>query len=185
MFDFKDAQESKNTYLSPGVHTVKTTQIISDVAPKTGAPFIEWSIIDKAGLVSSNRFYLNTTVKEGSEKSAWDITKPAIVNVIAAINNISFEEAKAKLPSASSPAELSAELAKMTVNKAFDVRLNGKEIQGQNGKNNWIKAEFNFAKGTVAPAGSNSLTFDESKHVKRLVAPSTPGINTTGADMNW
>lgn len=177
MFNFDDAQESKNSYLEPGVHTVKTVKI-EDGTAQTGAPYIEWTVEDKTGATSANRFYLVTEVKAGSEKSAWDITKAAIVNAIAAINNTSFDEAKTKLPKVNSPAELSAALAKLTVGRPFDVRLNGKEIAGKEGKSNWIKAEFNFAKGTIAPANSGKLTFDSAKHIKRLTpAPSLPTGN--------
>lgn len=185
MFNFNDAEESKNTYLTPGVYTVKTTQITDGVA-STGAPYLEWTLEDKAGLSATNRFYLNTTAKEGSTKSAWDITKPAIVNCIAAIFNISFDDAKAKLPVVDSAAKLSAELAKLTVGKPFDVRLNGKEIQGKDGKQNWIKAEFNFAKGSIAPAGSNTLVFDPAKSIKKLSStPAMPGISSTTAKVDW
>lgn len=184
MFNFNDAEEQKNSFLSPGIYTVKTTQIVDGKA-STGADFIEWTIEDKSGVACTNRFFLNTEVKNGSSKSAWDITKPAIVNAIAAINKCTFDEAKAKLPQASSPQELASKLATMTVGKIFDIRLSGEEILGKEGKNNWIKAKFNFAKGTVAPAGSNSLTFDAAKHVKKLTAPTTPGIHTSSADVNW
>jgi len=179
MFNFNDAEESKSKYLNPGIHTVKITQVVDGVA-STGAPFLEFSIEDKEGLGCNSRLYINTTAKTEGGKSAWDITKIAIVNLIAAINNISFDEAKAKLPAASSAAQLSAELAKMTVGKPFDIRLSGKEIQGKDGKPNWTKAEFNFGKGSVAPANSGTLTFDPSKNIKKLTpVVGQPGISNT------
>ncbi len=187
MFNFNDAEESKSQFLNPGIHTVKTTQITDGVA-STGAPYLEWTLEDSTGATCVNRFYLNTTAKEGSTKSAWDITKPAIVNAIAAINNCSFDEAKTKLPAATTAAQLSFELAKITVNKPFDIRLSGKEIQGKDGKQNWIKSEFNFAKGSVAPANSKSLTYDPAKNTKYLTgtAPvTTSGISTNTAAPAW
>ncbi len=180
MFDFSDAEQGKvNKFLNPGIHNVKVAQIVDGVA-STGAPYLEFTIEDKEGLTSSNRLYLNTAVSVGSTKSAWDITKAGIVNLIAAINNTTFDEAKSKLPKVDNAAQLSAELAKMTVGKPFDIRLNGKEIPGKDGKQNWIKAEFHFSNGTVAPSNSKSLTYDPAKHIKKL-APSQgqPGISNS------
>lgn len=178
MFDFNDATDNVGKFLSPGVHTLKVKEITDGVAG-TGAPFIEFVLEDKAGLVCNQRYYLNNTPKEGSTKSAWDITKPALVNLLAAINKTDFDTAKASLPQAKTPAELSSSLAKIMVGKPFDVRLNGKEIAA-NGpdKKNWIKAEVGSGK-CFAPAGSNTLTFDASKHVKMLngLPPATATTN--------
>jgi len=186
MFDFKDAENNGNKFLEPGVHTVKITGITDGVAG-TGAPFIELVLEDKAGLVCNQRYYLNNIPKEGSKQSAWDITKPALVNLLAAINNTDFDTAKTQLPAAKSPAELSAGLARVMVGKPFDVRLNGKEIQANSAdKKNWIKAEIGGGK-CFAPAGSNTLTFDPTKNIKMLsgLPPATPGIHTSGAAPKW
>ncbi len=188
MFDFNDAQDNGSKFLEPGVHTVKIKEITDGVAG-TGAPFVELVLEDKAGLVCNQRYYLNTTAKEGSKQSAWDITKPALVNLLAAINKTDFDTAKGQLPAAKSPAELSAALVRVMVGKLFDVRLNGKEIAANSpDKKNWIKAEIGGGK-CFAPAGSNTLTFDPIKNVKMLngMAPvnNTSGIVTNGATPKW
>ena len=186
MFDFNDAAENTGgKFLSPGVHTLKITGITDGVAG-TGAPFIEMVLEDKAGLICNHRYYLNTTTKEGSTKSAWEITKSNLVSLLAAINNTDFDTAKAALPKATSPAELSANLSKVMVGKPFDVRLNGKEIQANTaGKQNWIKAEIGGGK-CFAPAGSNTLTFDATKHVKMLSGlPASTSTNSAPVKPIW
>lgn len=186
MFDFNDATDNVGKFLSPGVHTLQIKEITDGVAG-TGAPFIEMVLEDKAGLVCNQRYYLNTVAKEGSKQSAWDITKPALVNLLAAINKTDFDTAKGKLPAAKTPAELSSSLAKIIVGKPFDVRLNGKEIAA-NGpdKKNWIKAEIGGGK-CFAPAGSNTLTFDPTKHVKMLngLPLATTSTNNTNTPVKW
>lgn len=178
MFDFNDAQNNGSKFLEPGVHTVKIKEITDGVAG-TGAPFVELVLEDKSGLICNQRYYLNTTPKEGSTQSAWDITKPTLVNLLAAINNTDFDTAKTKLPAAKTPAELSAGLARLMVGKPFDVRLNGKEIQASSpDKKNWIKAEIGGGK-CFAPAGSNTLTFDPVKNVKMLNGVATPTPTST------
>lgn len=182
MFNFDDATvDSGSKYLQPGVHTVKISKI-EDGSSQSGSTYLEITVEDKAGLTANHRYFLNTTAG-ASGKSAWDITKNALLQLVCGALDVEADVAKTKMPKAGSPAELANGLTKLLVGKPFDIRLNGKEIAGQNGKSNWIKAEFGTGK-FVAKAGSNSLTFDPSKNVKMLPSTpsaSTPGISTTEA----
>ncbi len=183
MFNFDDATvDGGLKYLEPGVHTVKIREI-KDGAAQTGATFLEITVEDKAGLTANHRYFLNTA-KGPSGKSAWDITKNALLQLVCAALSLEEADGKAKMPSASSPAELANGLTKLLVGKPFDIRLNGKQIPGQNGKPNWIKAEFGSGK-FAAPAGSNTLTFDPTKHVKMLPTTNSAPAISSSVDPNW
>lgn len=191
--NFDDAVTGGNrTYLEPGLHTVRTKEIISGQTDK-GSPYIEWVIEDKAGLSCSQRYYLNTVTNAGKQFSAWDITKNVVLSMVKGILGLDDAGAKAVMPRFTTPEELNAklapELSKLVVGKYFDIRLNGQEIEGRDGKKNWTKA--NFGTGFfVAPAGSNKLTFDATKHVKMLpksdgVSPTMEGISKSNVEPNW
>lgn len=189
--NFDDAVTGGNrTYLEPGIHTVRTKEITSGQTDK-GSPYIEWVIEDKAGLTCSKRYYLNSVVNEGKEKSAWDITKNIILGMVKGILSLDDAAAKAVMPRFTTVADLNTKLApeltKLVTGKYFDIRLNGQEIEGKNGKNNWMKADF----GTgyfCAPQGTGStkLTFDPNKHVKMLPkVTDMPGISSSAVQPNW
>lgn len=184
--NFDDATTGGNgrKYLEPGVHTVRTKEILSGVA-STGAPYIEWVVEDKSGLTCAHRYYLNTTVAEGKQMSSWDITKNIILGIVKNALGVDEATAKTKMPRFDSVeqmySKLAPELTKIVLGKNFDILLTGEEIEGKEGKNNWTKSDFGKGRFT-APAGSNQLRFDPSKHIKKLPTnmenTNTNGIHT-------
>lgn len=181
-FDDASAGGSKK-YLEPGVHTVRTKSITSDVSP-SGSPYIEWTVENEGGLTSSHRYFINTVVGEGKQMAAWDISKNEIFKIVKAALNLDDDSAKAKMPRFQNSTELEAKLApeltKLVTGKSFDILLMGQEIKGNDGKQNWIKSDFGrgfFA----APAKSNKLRFDESKHIKRLPTD----VETSSPTAQW
>lgn len=184
--NFDDASAgSAKKYLEPGVHTVRTKSITSDVSP-SGSPYIEWIVEGETGLTCAHRFFINTVLGEGKEKTAWDVSKNEIFKIVKAALNLDDTEAKAKMPrfqnSTELESKLASELTKLVTGKSFDILLNGQEIKGNDGKQNWTKAVFGrgyFA----APAKSGKLKFDESRHVKRL--PSETSETAIGNKSDW
>lgn len=184
MFDFSGATVEGSKYLQPGVHTVRVKEIVDGVVESTGGKFLEFTIEDKVGGEAKHRYFLNSEVKAGSTKSAWDISRNAILQIVSSALNVDAEVAKTKLmevaSGAQNPAQLAAGLSRLLAGKSFDIRLNGKEVQAKEaGKTNPIFSEFGSGTFT-APAGSNKLVFDPSKHIKRLQAPTQTAIHTSG-----
>lgn len=188
MFDFSAATVEGSKYLQPGVHTVRVKEITDGVVDSTGGKFLEFTVEDKLGAEAKQRYFLNTEVKAGSTKSAWDISRNAILQIVTSALATDTETAKTKLmevaSGASTPAQLAAGLSHILAGKSFDLRLNGKEVQAKEaGKQNPIFSEFGSGTFT-APAGSNKLVFDPAKHIKRLTAPTQTAIST-GGNPTW
>lgn len=184
MFDFSNATVEGNKYLQPGVHTVRVKEITDGVIESTGGKFLEFTIEDKTGAEAKHRYFLNNELKPGATKTAWDISRNAILQIVTSALNTDTDSAKAKLmevaASAQNPAQLAAGLSRILAGKGFDIRLNGKEVQAKEaGKTNPVFSEFGTGTFT-APAGSNKLVFDSAKHIKRLTAPAQSAIHTSG-----
>jgi preprotein translocase subunit YajC len=138
MFDFNEVtiEESKNTnkYLTPGNHIVKTIGVVSGVSHTKKTPYVKITVADATEATCAQDYYLSTTVKEGSTKSAMDISAQNILRVVAAANNIDITtdegktKAKALIGNASSPEQLATKLSSLLVGKQFAVHLGGEWI---------------------------------------------------------
>ena len=78
-----------NKYLTPGVHTLKVSKVVF----AKQSPFVAITVMNDSEETCTEEFYLNG--------GAFPISADRIAGLVASINNISKEEAKAKLVNAS------------------------------------------------------------------------------------
>lgn len=194
MFNLSDAKEestlNEKKYQEVGVHdNIKISTVTTGESFTKKTPFI--SIVTEGPngeTCESGQMYLNTEVKEGSTTSAWAITARRLVNLIMSITGKTEEEAKKSI-NASDPDDLAKKLSTLLVGKTFRGLFYGKEIQGKEGKNNWIKAYFavsesNYAAETMK-TNPSKLRFDANnpKHIKKLPIADPSAVVST--DSPW
>lgn len=183
MFDFQNAEipQGGTPNLQPGIHSVKVESITNGLSQNTQAPFLEFTVVDSNNAKLNNRYYLNTVVGEGKQKSAWDISRNAILAIVSACLNLTETEAKAKMPQAKSAEELAVKLAALIVGKEMKLKVVGEEKLASSGSK-YVNSSFGqgvFAESVKVPASETKLYFSADKNIKRLPAvsssPSTSG----------
>lgn len=198
MFDFNNVEISNgNQYLSPGKYLVKVIEVKSGKSSQKGTPFVEVIVADKTGATATKQWYLSTSVKEGSTKSAMDISAQEIVQIVAAANNLDMntEEgknaAKAKLGSFASEQDmldkLPTRLAILLVDKEFALKLNGKWVNPTDtSKKPWIKAEFAGGKFAVPVNKFADLReYDAARDLKGTPATTETVNPVSTGNMSW
>lgn len=184
MFGFNDAEVNKGSYketIEPGIHTVKVVKVTNGLSTQKQAPYIEFTVEDASGRELKNQYYLSTTVNPGKQKSAWDISKNAILSLVAAANRLDETSAKGKMPNAKSAEELAEKLAILLTGKEFEIKVVGEEKISQKGTkyvaSSFGQGVFCQAKGTTP----TTLFFSADKNIKRLPAgtESSTTENTT------
>lgn len=122
-----------NKYLEVGNHIVKTTAVEGGNA-STGTPFVEITVMNEAELTCSQRYYIT--------EASWNITKSAIVTLIAAANNTDEAGAKALLPGLSTE-NIASLVSTALVGKKFAINLKGEYVNPQDmDKKSWVKSVF-------------------------------------------
>ena len=180
MFDFQNAELNKNSYketIKPGIHVVKITSVTNGVSAQKQAPFLEFTAESVDGSAElKQQYYLSTTVNPGKQKSAWDISKNAILSLVAASNSLDEETAKSKMPSAKSAEELAQKLAMLIIGKEFRLKVNGEEKISQKGTK---YVASNFANGVFCESSKSAetkLVFSADKNIKKLPIDAAPQV---------
>lgn len=180
MFDFQNAELNKNSYketIKPGIHVVKITNVTNGVSAQKQAPFLEFTAESIDGSAElKQQYYLSTTVNPGKQKSAWDISKNAILSLVAASNSLDEETAKSKMPSAKSAEELAQKLAMLIIGKEFRLKVNGEEKISQKGTK---YVASNFANGVFCESSKSAetkLVFSADKNIKKLPIDAAPQV---------
>jgi len=180
MFDFQNAELNKNSYketIKPGIHVVKITNVTNGVSAQKQAPFLEFTAESVDGSAElKQQYYLSTTVNPGKQKSAWDISKNAILSLVAASNSLDEETAKSKMPSAKSAEELAQKLAMLIIGKEFRLKVNGEEKISQKGTK---YVASNFANGVFCESSKSAetkLVFSADKNIKKLPIDAAPQV---------
>jgi hypothetical protein len=194
MFGFENAELTKNNFkssITPGIHTVKITNVTNGVSAQKQAPYLEFTVESIDGQSElKQQYYLSTVVNPGKKMSAWDISKNAILSLVAAANNLDEASAKSKMPNAKSAEELAQKIALLVVNKEMRLKVNGEEKISQKG----VKyVASSFGTGVFCESAKkdpSALLFNPDKNIKRLAidAPTTTdtsGISEPQADVNF
>lgn len=184
MFDFQNAEipQGGTPNLQPGIHNVKIESITNGLSQNTQAPFLEFTVVDSNNAKLNNRYYLNTVIGEGNQKSAWDISRNAILAIVSACLNLTGAEAKAKMPQAKSVEELALKLAALVVGKEMKLKVVGEEKLAFSGSK-YVNSSFGkgvFAESIKVPTSETRLYFSADKNIKRLPVVSN-SISTSGA----
>ena len=173
MFNFENAEVSKGNYketIKPGISVVKTTRIITGVSSQKQTPYLEFTVEDSHGAELKQQYYLSTVVNPGKQKSAWDISKNAILALVAASNNLDEATAKTKMPNAKSAEELAQKLAILLTGKEFRLKITGEEKISQKGTK-YVASSFGngvFCESKTVSEGDSKLFFNADKNVKKL-----------------
>lgn len=172
-------------YIEPGVHIVKIKEVKSGLSSQKQSPYVEFVVEDNTKATCSHQYYLNT--EPGlSGKSAWDISKNAILQLIMAGTNTDEATAKSKMPMVKSGEELAMKLSTLLVGKTIGLHLAGKWVNPTDtSKNPWIKAEFAGYKFAVPADRVGELKHDSTKHIKGAPATNVPSTGAVVASDKW
>lgn len=155
-----------NKYLSPGIHIVKVTEIKQGLSSQKSSPYVEVKVEDSTGAACSQQYYLTTTVKEGSTKSAWDISRNAILQLIMAVTGSDEATAKSKLVGITDE-NIATKLSAFMLAKPFAIHIAGKYVTPSDpAKKSWVKGEFGNYKFATTVARAAELKHDPAKHIK-------------------
>jgi hypothetical protein len=184
MFNFENAEVSKGNYketIKPGISIVKVTAITNGLSSQKQTPYLEFVVEDAHGAELKQQYYLSTTVNPGKQKSAWDISKNAILALVAASNNLDEATAKTKMPNAKSAEELAQKLAMLVIGKDFRLKVNGEEKISQKGTK-YVASSFSngvFCESKTITDADSKLFFNTDKNVKKLaIEPATSDVTS-------
>jgi len=190
MLNLNDASEEKvgnsSKFQEVGIYdNIRITGVIAGESNTKKTPFVKLEVEGANGEKSTSaEMYVSTTIKDGSTMSAWNITARNLVGIIKSITGKSEQEAKDAIL-AKDNKDLASKLATLLVGKPFRAVFYGKEIQGKEGKNNWVKATMMYTESMKTPISQTKLKFDvnNSKHMEKLpiVDPTTVVSN----DLPW
>lgn len=179
MFNFENAEVSKGNYketIKPGICIAKVTSITNGLSTQKQTPYLEFTVEDNHGAELKQQYYLSTVVNPGKQKSAWDISKNAILALVAASNNLDEATAKTKMPNAKSAEELAQKLAMLVIGKEFRLKVNGEEKISQKGTK-YVASSFSngvFCESKSIADADSKLFFNIDKNVKKLaIEPAT------------
>lgn len=185
MFNFENAEVSKGNYketIKPGISVVKTTAIITGVSTQKQTPYLEFTVEDSHGAELKQQYYLSTTVNPGKQKSAWDISKNAILALVAAANNLDEITAKTKMPNAKSAEELAQKLSILLTGKEFRLKVVGEEKISQKGTK-YVASSFGngvFCESKQVAEAESKLFFNADKNIKKLaIEPASTTTDST------
>ena len=186
MFNFENAEVSKGNYketIKPGISIVKVTAITNGLSTQKQTPYLEFTVEDNHGAELKQQYYLSTVVNPGKQKSAWDISKNAILALVAASNNLDEATAKTKMPNAKSAEELAQKLAMLVIGKEFRLKINGEEKISQKGTK-YVASSFGngvFCESKAIAEADSKLFFNADKNVKKLaIEPATDNAPQAG-----
>jgi hypothetical protein len=196
MFGFENAEVSKGNYketINPGINLVKVVKIENGLSSKANAPQLTITVEDAHGAELANSYSLNTVVNPGKKMSGWDVTKNAVLSMVAAALSLDEVSAKAKMPNAKSAEELAQKLSVLLTGKEFRLKVVGEEKISQKGKK-YVASSFGsgvFCESKQVPEAESKLFFSPEKNIKRLdMEPATNSdIQSTfpsvGGDVNF
>lgn len=173
MFGFENAEVSTGNYketIKPGIHLVKTTAITNGISTQKQTPYLEVTVETKDGSELKNQYYLSTVVNPGKQKSAWDISKNAILSLVAAANSLDEASAKAKMPNAKTAEELAQKLSILLMGKEFRLKVVGEEKISGKGKK-YVASSFGngvFCESKTVSESDSKLFFNPEKNIKKL-----------------
>lgn len=179
MFGFENAEVAKGNFketIKPGIHIVKIVKIENGLSSKAQAPQLTITVNDAEGAELVNNYSLNTVVGVGKKMSGWDVTKNAILSMVAAANSLDEASTKAKMPNAKTAEELAQKLSILLAGKEFRLKVIGEEKMSQKGTK-YVASSFGsgvFCESKTVPAADSKLFFNPEKNIKKLAIESAP-----------
>lgn len=128
------AEGKVSNYLEPGNHKVVVSKIVKGESSQKKSPFIEITVSDESGKTCAQQYYLNG--------GAWNVSKSAILTIVAAAQNVTADEAKAKLVGLTGD-NIDVKLSGILIGKKLAITLNGEWIHPTDTtKKSWVKSQF-------------------------------------------
>lgn len=179
--------ETNIARLEPGKHIVKVTEVKTGLSTQKQTPYVEISIADKDNKITSDTFYLSTTVKEGSIKSAFDISKVSLVAMVSAANGWDLEKSKTILTGCSSIEQLALKLSTALVGKPFAIRLTGEWVYPtDSSKQAWVKTKFASGKFcTTKDKLSDLAEVTPDNYKGKINNANTEEVKKTTSNVEW
>ena len=128
------ASGSTSNYLSVGNHKVKVTKVEKGLSSQKQSPYVEITVSDESGQTCAQKYYTNG--------GAWNISKSAILTLVAAAQSTDEATAKTKLTGITGD-NIDSKLASLLMGKAFGIKLNGEWVNPTDTtKNSFVKSVF-------------------------------------------
>jgi len=183
MFNFDNAEVSKSNFketIKPGIHIVKIVSITNGLSTQKQSPYLEFTVEDSTGAELKQQYYISTVVNPGKQKSAWDISKNAILSLVAATYSLDEVTSKTKMPNVKSAEELASKLAVLLVGKEFRLKVIGEEKISQKGTK-YVASSFSpgvFCESKTVLESNSKLYFSIEKNIKKLAIDPAPTDST-------
>lgn len=170
---FTVQEESSNKYISPGLHSdIEITDLRWVEGDGNYAPKMEITIMNSENQTLTDSFSFSENAKKYSELK------------ITHIWNSFYETSKLKDIAERCGDDMEMftnEIGRYLIGQKFsNFKVSGKEIQGKDGKKNWIKGCIGFPNFASGLAKTRTLTFDPNNNydINRLPAtePSMPSM---------
>lgn len=134
-FEGAEIAKGKTTnYASVGNHKVKVTEVVGGLSSQKQSPYVRITVQNEAGETCTQDYYTNG--------GAWNISKSAILTIIAAATGTDEATAKTKLVGMTTE-NIATKLATMLVGKQFGITLNGEWVNPTDTqKKSFVKSVF-------------------------------------------
>lgn len=169
MYTFNNTEETtKLTYISPGIEDVTITGVTYNDEKSFNMGFV-----NDLNQTLDYRFWITTDKKDAKGKTNLDNTLEQVLHMATKVMTEADFKAKAV---GNSMEELVININNLLMGKRIRLKFAGKEVQGQEGKKNWIKAvlpRFRFAESITVPRSETKLVFDKTNQWDMKMLPVT------------
>lgn len=153
-------QGSTKTYQKVGIYDDVAITSITSAINSNGNKYIQMETVGANGEVGRTaQMYLT--------EKAWPVTARNLVDLIAATNNVSEEEAKANA-SFSTVEQLTAKLSALLVGKKFRAKFKGEQTS-----KGAIIAQLGGSESMKVPMSDTKLYFNETRDIKMYQGTTT------------
>ena len=135
MFNSNEVVEVSNTYIKPGVHENVEVTGISTGEAKSGTPYVQIDFKTPDGLTLEEKLYFS---KDGTKYSLRKIIHLFTQHMERAVVDKADSTAK-------TIGQYATNLYNLIKGKKTRIKFVGEEIEGTEGKQNWIKARLGFS----------------------------------------
>lgn len=161
----------ENNYLEVGNHKVKVTKVEKGLSTQKQSPYVAITVTDESGKNCTQNYYLNG--------GAWNISKSAILTIIAAAGNCDEATAKSKLTGVTTD-NIDSKLSSLLLMKQFAITLNGEWVNPSDAsKSSWVKSTFGSYLFAVPTADFDKLS--KKPYIKGDNMGSTKTTASSGA----
>lgn len=170
------AEGKTNNYMEVGNHKVKTIKVEKGLSSQKQSPYVEITVANEAEQTCAQKYYING--------GAWNISKSAILTIVAAANNCDQETAKTKLAGLTGE-NIDTKLSTLLMNKPFGITINGEWVNPTDtSKPSFVKGVFGSYLFAVPVDKMDKLSKKPYIKGENMSVPKEEGKAIVSADAN-